>query len=140
MKTYAQSEAARGLFEASMQAVSKLKERPAATIRAGLSRPRRDYPVRDRRGRGERVEFVPLFPHLVLPDLVEAHIAQLGLQPIFIEPDKAVAPPALTERREHRAHAPGASLCITHPRSGSNLLAQSGDVEILRLEFQSGSL
>jgi len=37
-----------------------------------------------------------LSPHLFLPDLVEAHMAQLGLQPIFSDPDKVVAPPAFT--------------------------------------------
>jgi hypothetical protein len=37
-----------------------------------------------------------LFPHLVLPDLVQAHMAQLGLQPIFSDPGKVVAPPAFT--------------------------------------------
>jgi hypothetical protein len=38
----------------------------------------------------------PFFPHLVLPDLMQAHMAQLGLQPIFSDPDKVVAPPAFT--------------------------------------------
>jgi hypothetical protein len=33
-----------------------------------------------------------LSPHLFLPDLVEAHMAQLGLQPLFSAPDKVVAP------------------------------------------------
>jgi hypothetical protein len=37
-----------------------------------------------------------LSPHLFLPNLVEAHMAQLGLQPIFSDPDKVVAPPAFT--------------------------------------------
>jgi len=35
-------------------------------------------------------------PHLFLPDLVEAHMAQLGLQPIFSNPDKVVGQPAFT--------------------------------------------
>jgi hypothetical protein len=37
-----------------------------------------------------------LSSHLFLPDLVEAHMAQLGLQPRFSDPDKVVAPPAFT--------------------------------------------
>jgi hypothetical protein len=32
------------------------------------------------------------FPHLFLPDLVEAHIAQLGLRPADIPDDRAPAP------------------------------------------------
>jgi len=38
----------------------------------------------------------PLFPHLVLPDLMQARMAQLGLQPIFSDPDKVVGQPAFT--------------------------------------------
>ncbi len=103
MKTYAQAETARGFFEALMKAVFKLKERLE-------QRYEQAYP-----DLGEIIRYVvdreernawnlsPWFPHLVLPDLVEAHFAQLGLHPIFIEPDKAVAPPTLTE---HPAHAP----------------------------------
>jgi hypothetical protein len=37
-----------------------------------------------------------LSPHLFFPGLVEAHMAQLGLQPIFSDQDKVVAPPAFT--------------------------------------------
>ena len=37
-----------------------------------------------------------LSPQLFLPDLVEAHMAQLGLQPIFSDPDKVVGQPAFT--------------------------------------------
>jgi hypothetical protein len=37
-----------------------------------------------------------LSPHLFLPDLVEAHMAQLGLQSIFSDPDKVTARPAFT--------------------------------------------
>jgi hypothetical protein len=37
-----------------------------------------------------------LSPHLFLPGLVEAHMAQLGLQPIFSNPDKVVGQPAFT--------------------------------------------
>jgi hypothetical protein len=33
---------------------------------------------------------------LFLPDLVEAHMAQLGLQSIFSDPDTVAAPPAFT--------------------------------------------
>jgi hypothetical protein len=37
-----------------------------------------------------------LSPHLFLPDLVEAHMAQLGLQPIFSDLGKVVAPRPFT--------------------------------------------
>jgi hypothetical protein len=33
------------------------------------------------------------FPHLFLPDLVEAHIAKLGLQPVGPPPDDVLMPP-----------------------------------------------
>lgn len=105
MKTYAQFEAAPDPLEALMLAVSKLKKRLQQQYK-------QVYP-----DLGDIVRYVieeeeanawslsPLFPHLVLPDLVEAHIRQLGLQPVFIEPDEAAAPPAPTERRKHRARA-----------------------------------
>jgi len=100
MKTYAQPEAVCCLFEASMEAISKLRERLE-------QRYEQAYP-----GLGDIIRYVieeeeanawnlsPAFPHLVLPDLVEAHIRQLGLQPIFFESDKALAPSALPEPRE----------------------------------------
>jgi hypothetical protein len=105
MKTYAQAEAADGLLEASMEAISKFRKRLE-------QRYEQAYPdlvdiigyVVD----GEEAiawNLSPLFPHLVLPDLVEAHIAQLGLKPVFIEPDERVALPALIEHREHLVHA-----------------------------------
>ena len=106
MKTYAQAETACGLVEASMEVTSKLRKRLE-------QRYEQAYP-----DLGDIVRYViereeanawnlsPLFPHLVLSDLIEAHFAQIGLRPVFIEPDKVVAPPALVERREHPAHAP----------------------------------
>ena len=106
MKTYAQAEAACGLFQASTEAISKLRKRLE-------QRYEQAYP-----DLGDIIRYVvdgeeaiawnlsPLFPHLVLSDLIEAHFAQLGLQPVFIEADKVVAPPALIEHREHPAHAP----------------------------------
>jgi hypothetical protein len=83
---------------------------------------------------GERVEFVSLVPALVLPDLVEAHIAQLELQPIFIGPNKVIAPPALTET-EHLAKALEQVYEFTHTRSGSNLLGQSNNAESFGWSF-----
>ena len=100
MKTYAQPEVATGFLEAMMLAVSKLKKRLQQQYEQA-------YP-----DLGDIFRYVideedanawnlsPYFPHLVLPDLVERHIALLGLQPIFIEPDKAVAPSGLPEPRE----------------------------------------
>jgi len=100
MKTYAQFEAAPDLLEALTRAVSKLKKRLQQQYK-------QVYP-----DLGDIIRYVieeeeanawnlsPAFPHLVLPDLVEAHIRQLGLQPIFIEPDKMAAslPPSDRQR------------------------------------------
>jgi len=98
MKTYAQFEAAPDL-EASMRAVSKLKKRLQQQYE-------QIYP-----DLGEIIRYVieeeeanawslsPIFPHLVLPDLVEAHIRQLGLQPTFIGPDKMAASPRRSDRQ-----------------------------------------
>jgi len=100
MKTYVQPEAAPGFLEGLILAVSKLRKRL-------LQQYEQIYP-----DLGEIIRYVideeeanawslsPQFPHLVLPDLVEAHIRQLGLQPIFFESDKTAAPSALREPRE----------------------------------------
>jgi hypothetical protein len=48
-----------------------------------------------------------LFPHLVLPDLVEAHMAQRGLQVVGGRPGNGLAPPAFAEIREHTGQAVG---------------------------------
>ena len=37
------------------------------------------------------------FPHLLLPDLVEAHMERLGLQPVSIRRDNVLAPGAFIE-------------------------------------------
>ena len=42
------------------------------------------------------------FPHLFLPDLVEADVAQLGLQPVATRRDKAFAPAGFTEIENHQ--------------------------------------
>src|ERR1700693_2634776 len=42
------------------------------------------------------------FPHLFLPDLVEAHIAKLGLQPADMRPDNVPAPHGFTEIENHQ--------------------------------------
>ena len=105
MKTYAQSEAAPDLLEALMVAVSKLKKRLQQQYK-------QVYP-----DLGDIIHYVieeeeanawslsPLFPHLVLPDLVEAHIRQLGLQPVFIECDK-IAASTLPSDRQRWARLP----------------------------------
>ena len=100
MKTYAQFEATPENLKASILAASKLKNRL-------LERYKQVYPELSDIIRYV-VEFEernawnlsPLFPHLVLPGLVETHLAQLGLETIFFEPDKAVAPATLREPRE----------------------------------------
>ena|SRR6266567_956936 len=42
------------------------------------------------------------FPHLFLPDLVEAHIAKLGLQPADMRHDNVLAPHVFTEIENHQ--------------------------------------
>jgi hypothetical protein len=41
-----------------------------------------------------------LFPHLLLPDLVEAHIDKLGLQPVAFESIPASASPSIKQYRQ----------------------------------------
>jgi hypothetical protein len=49
----------------------------------------------------------PLFPHLVLPALVEEHMTQLGLQVVADRPEKALAPSTFAENKEHLTEAVG---------------------------------
>ena len=49
----------------------------------------------------------PLSPHLALPDLVEAHMAQLGLQPFSNRSDNVLKPLVFTEIQEPPAQAVG---------------------------------
>jgi hypothetical protein len=42
------------------------------------------------------------FPHLLLPDLVEAHIERLGLQPVSMRHDNLLAPVAFIEIESER--------------------------------------
>src|SRR3979411_2276141 len=42
------------------------------------------------------------FPHLFLPDLVEAHIAKLGLEPAGRRPDAVLTPHDFTEIENYR--------------------------------------
>ena len=43
------------------------------------------------------------FPHLLLPDLVEAHIERLGLQPVYTRHDDSFAPRRFHRNRERFA-------------------------------------
>ena len=45
----------------------------------------------------ERAWDLSSFPHLLLPDLVEAHIERLGLQPVHTRYDDLLAPAAFIE-------------------------------------------
>ena len=45
----------------------------------------------------ERAWYLSSFPHLLLPDLVEAHMERLGLQPVSMRHDNLLAPGAFTE-------------------------------------------
>jgi hypothetical protein len=42
------------------------------------------------------------FPHLFLPDLVEAHIAQLGLRPAKIRDDRVPVPAGFSTDQHHQ--------------------------------------
>jgi hypothetical protein len=44
-----------------------------------------------------------LFPHLLLPDLVEAHIEKLNLQPVETKHDDVFAPPHFNEMPMYQA-------------------------------------
>jgi hypothetical protein len=48
-----------------------------------------------------------LSPHLVLPELVEAQMAQLGLQPFSSSSGNVLKPPVFTEIQESPAQAVG---------------------------------
>jgi hypothetical protein len=45
----------------------------------------------------ERARDLSSFPHLLLPDLVEAHMERLGLQPVSMRHDNLLAPGAFIE-------------------------------------------
>ena len=49
-----------------------------------------------------------LFPHLLLPDLVEAHVEKLNLQPVETKHDDIFAPPQFNEIP---AYQPAFALC-----------------------------
>ena len=90
MKTDESTEAVTGFLQNLPGAVSKLKNRL-----------QRDY-ERAYPGLGDLVRIVLdeeearawelSFPHLFLPDLVEAHIAQLGLQPAPTKQEEVLVP------------------------------------------------
>ena len=105
MKSYVQPEAVPGFLEASTRAVSKLRKRLQQRYEQAFPDLGEIISYVIEEEEADAWNLAPLFPHLVLPDLVEAHIAQLGLQPIFVESEKVVAPSALTEPREHAAPA-----------------------------------
>src|SRR5437764_10051383 len=54
------------------------------------------------------------FPHLFLPDLVEAHITQLGLQPPEIRDDRVPAPAPFSADQHHQL-VPAYADCLTNP-------------------------
>ena len=49
-----------------------------------------------------------LFPHLLLPDLVEAHVAKLNLRPVETRHEDVFAPHG---HREFDVYQPGLALC-----------------------------
>jgi hypothetical protein len=50
----------------------------------------------------ERAWDLSSFPHLLLPDLVEAHIERLGLQLAHTQHDNVLAPHSFTETQNHQ--------------------------------------
>ena len=50
----------------------------------------------------ERAWDLSSFPHLLLPDLVEAHIERLGLQLADTQHDNVLAPRSFTETQNHQ--------------------------------------
>ena len=50
----------------------------------------------------ERAWDLSSFPHLLLPDLVEAHIERLGLQLADTQHDNVLAPHSFTETENHQ--------------------------------------
>ncbi len=50
----------------------------------------------------ERAWDLSSFPHLLLPDLVEAHIERLGLQLADTQHDNVLAPHSFTETQNHQ--------------------------------------
>ena len=50
----------------------------------------------------ERAWDLSSFPHLLLPDLVEAHMERLGLQPMSTRHDNLLAPLGFTETQNHQ--------------------------------------
>jgi hypothetical protein len=97
MKTGYQSEAALTIFLQTVSAaVTQLKQRLQQDYE-------QVYP-----GLGEIIHLIldeeeanawelSLFPHLFLPDLVEAHVAKLGLQPAKTKHEDVLAPDRLVE-------------------------------------------
>ena len=53
----------------------------------------------------EALRLSPLFPHLVLPALVEEHMGQLGLQVVARPSENGLAPSAFAEIQEHSSQA-----------------------------------
>jgi hypothetical protein len=66
-----------------------------------------------------------LSPHLFLPDLVEAHMAQLGLGPFFDRRENVPAPLDSPQIEEHPAQAIEQLLRVIHIRSSSDLQASA---------------
>ena len=96
MQTDQQSEANAVFLQTLTRAVTKLKNRLQRDYEQA-------YP-----GLGEIIRIVlheeeanawelSDFPHLFLPDLVEAHIAKLGLEPVDTRPDDALTPHAFAD-------------------------------------------
>ena len=108
MKTGDQSEAALTIFLQTVSAaVTQLKQRLQQDYE-------QVYP-----GLGEIIHLIldeeetkawelSLFPHLLLPDLVEAHVAKLGLQPAETKHEDFLVPHRFTEMPTYQ---PALALC-----------------------------
>jgi hypothetical protein len=100
MKTEEHTDAAPGFPQTLTRAVSKLKNRLQRDYE-------QTYPdlgdlIRIVLDEEEAKAWELSFPHLFLPDLVEAHIAQLGLQPVSIRDKNLFAPADFPEFENHQ--------------------------------------
>jgi hypothetical protein len=107
MKNHEQPEAVPVFFEALMGEVSQLKQRLQQQYEQAYPSLRDIIRFVIDEEEAKARDLSDFFPHLVLPDLVETHMAQLGLQLVASRPDNVLAPPAFAEILEHAVQAVG---------------------------------
>src|ERR1700682_5171821 len=100
MQTDRQSEANAAFLQTITRAVSKLKTRLQRDYEQAY--PRFADIIRIVLDEEEAKAWELSFPHLLLPDLVEAHIARLGLKPTDKRDEKVVAARGLAETQNYQ--------------------------------------